>query len=166
MGSFLSDTFFESFSSTENMFISILMIQILHNFTNSWIFIDVGRNCLLGNRKKTAKILMRSFTCRSTFLCGCYPPSWKEVGEGGVSPTKAACTLLTCVAVDIYVSKSMLRIRIWSGFYWVNVTASDAREGYNFLRKRKNSSFMIGCSLCLLSGCLELPRKVIRIKKF
>ncbi len=68
-GQFLSDTFFKSFSSTVNMFISIFMIQILHNITNSWIFNDIGRNCLLGNRKKIAKFLflMRTFTCRSTF---------------------------------------------------------------------------------------------------
>ena len=68
MGSFLSDTFFKFFLSTVNMFISIFMIQILHNITNSWIFIDSGRNCLLGNKKKIAKLLMRTFTCRSTFL--------------------------------------------------------------------------------------------------
>jgi hypothetical protein len=29
---------------------------------------DIGRNCLLGHRKKIAKFLMRIFTCRSTFL--------------------------------------------------------------------------------------------------
>jgi hypothetical protein len=29
-----------------------------------------GRNCLLGNGKKIAKFLMRTFTCRSTFLYG------------------------------------------------------------------------------------------------
>jgi hypothetical protein len=29
---------------------------------------DIGRNCLLGNRKKIAKFLMKTFTCRSTFL--------------------------------------------------------------------------------------------------
>jgi hypothetical protein len=29
---------------------------------------DIGRNCLQGNRKKIAKFLMRTFTCRSTFL--------------------------------------------------------------------------------------------------
>jgi hypothetical protein len=29
---------------------------------------DIGRNSLLGNRKKLAKFLMRTFTCRSTFL--------------------------------------------------------------------------------------------------
>jgi hypothetical protein len=29
---------------------------------------DIGRNFLLGNRKQTAKFLMRTFTCRSTFL--------------------------------------------------------------------------------------------------
>ncbi len=31
---------------------------------------DIGRNSLLGNRKKIAKFLMRTFTCRSTFLYG------------------------------------------------------------------------------------------------
>ncbi len=29
---------------------------------------DIGSNSLLGNRKKIAKCLMRTFTCRSTFL--------------------------------------------------------------------------------------------------
>ena len=28
----------------------------------------MGRNCLLGYRKKIAKFLMRTFTCLSTFL--------------------------------------------------------------------------------------------------
>jgi hypothetical protein len=32
---------------------------------------DVGRNSLLGNRKKIAKFLMSTFTCRSTFLYDC-----------------------------------------------------------------------------------------------
>ncbi len=63
MGSFLSDTFFKSFSSTVNMFISIL-IQILQQLN----FFVISA---LGNRKKTAKFLMRTFTCRSTFLYGC-----------------------------------------------------------------------------------------------
>jgi hypothetical protein len=31
---------------------------------------DIGRNSLLGNRKKIAKFLMRTSTCRSTFLYG------------------------------------------------------------------------------------------------
>ncbi len=31
---------------------------------------DISRNSLLGNRKKIAKFLMRTFTCRSTFLYG------------------------------------------------------------------------------------------------
>ncbi len=30
----------------------------------------MGRNCLLGHRKKIAKFLMRTFTCLSTFLYG------------------------------------------------------------------------------------------------
>jgi hypothetical protein len=32
--------------------------------------LNIGRNCLLGLRKKIAKFLMRTFTCRSTFLYG------------------------------------------------------------------------------------------------
>jgi hypothetical protein len=31
---------------------------------------DIGRNSLLGNSKKIAKFLRRTFTCRSTFLYG------------------------------------------------------------------------------------------------
>jgi hypothetical protein len=31
---------------------------------------DICRNFLLGSRKKIAKCLMRTFTCRSTFLYG------------------------------------------------------------------------------------------------
>ncbi len=42
--------------------------NIAKNITNSWNFSDIGRNCLLGHRKKIAKFLMRSFTYRSTFL--------------------------------------------------------------------------------------------------
>ncbi len=45
---------------------------------SSEILNDIGRNSLLGNRKKIAKFLMRTFTCRSTFLYGCHtdPPSY------------------------------------------------------------------------------------------
>ncbi len=35
---------------------------------SSKILNDIGRKSLLGNRKKIAKFLMRTFTCRSTFL--------------------------------------------------------------------------------------------------
>ncbi len=35
---------------------------------HSWILVGIGRNTLVGNRKKIAKFLMRTFTCRSTFL--------------------------------------------------------------------------------------------------
>jgi hypothetical protein len=69
MGSFLSDTFFKSISRSVNMFISVFMIQILYNIRpTAEFFSDIGRNCLLRNRKKIAKFLMRTFTCRSTFL--------------------------------------------------------------------------------------------------
>jgi hypothetical protein len=36
---------------------------------------DIGRNCLLGHRKKIAKLLMRTFTCRSNFLYGVVDPN-------------------------------------------------------------------------------------------
>ncbi len=39
-------------------------------YSNSWIWDDIGRSCLLGHRKKITKFLMRTFTCRSTFLYG------------------------------------------------------------------------------------------------
>ncbi len=35
---------------------------------------DIGGNFLLGHRKKIAKFLMRTFTCRSTFLYGADSP--------------------------------------------------------------------------------------------
>ncbi len=38
--------------------------------SNSWILNNIGRNFLLGSRKKIAKCLMMTFTCRSTFLYG------------------------------------------------------------------------------------------------
>ncbi len=37
-------------------------------YLNSWIWNDNDRNCLLGHRKKISKFLVRTFTCRSTFL--------------------------------------------------------------------------------------------------
>jgi hypothetical protein len=39
---------------------------------SSEILNAIGRNSLLGNRKKIAKFLMRTFTCRSTFLYAYY----------------------------------------------------------------------------------------------
>ncbi len=39
--------------------------------SNSWILNYIGRNSLLGNRKKIVKFLMRTFTCSSTFLYEC-----------------------------------------------------------------------------------------------
>jgi hypothetical protein len=38
------------------------------NFPTAEVLNDIGRNFLLGNRKKIAKYLMTTFTCRSTFL--------------------------------------------------------------------------------------------------
>ncbi len=45
-------------------------LTIRSKHASSKILNDIGRNSLLGNRKKIAKFLMRIFTCRSTFLYG------------------------------------------------------------------------------------------------
>jgi hypothetical protein len=44
---------------------------------------DIGRNCLLGNRKKIAKFLMRTFTYRSPFLYVCTLCLSTSRGGGG-----------------------------------------------------------------------------------
>ncbi len=49
----------------------------LPEVSNSWILKDVGRNSLQGNRKKIAKFLMRTFTCRSTFLYDGKTQKWR-----------------------------------------------------------------------------------------
>ncbi len=36
--------------------------------SNSWTLNDIGRNSLLGNRKKMAKFVMGTFICRSTLI--------------------------------------------------------------------------------------------------
>ncbi len=65
MGSFLSDTYFKSFSRTVNMFISIFMIQVLQQL-NFWWYRQ--KLYLLANRKKIVKFLMRTVTCPSIVL--------------------------------------------------------------------------------------------------
>ncbi len=44
----------------------------------SWILND-NRNCLLEHRKKIAKFLIRTFTCRSTFLYGVGEPFFAQM---------------------------------------------------------------------------------------
>jgi hypothetical protein len=51
---------------------------------------DIGRNCLLGNRKKIAKFIMRTFACRSTFLYGPRHRLRKSVNKSNV------CNLFEC----------------------------------------------------------------------
>jgi hypothetical protein len=43
----------------------------------------IARNCLLGNGKKIAKFLMRTFTCRSTFLYGAHGA---QINFGDLTP--------------------------------------------------------------------------------
>ncbi len=65
----------------------------------SEILNDIGRNSLLGYRKKIAKYLMRSFTCRSTFLYGMRTLSWL-VSYRRLSPLFQLS--LTAVTLGIY----------------------------------------------------------------
>jgi hypothetical protein len=52
---------------------------------------EFGRNSLLGNRKKIAKFLMRTFTYRSTFLYACSQHACsQEIDKFGVEGGKAA----------------------------------------------------------------------------
>jgi hypothetical protein len=69
------------------MFISIFLIQILQQL----IFCNISRNCLLEYRKKIAKFLVMTFTCRSTFLnavhCTLYSlVNWLTVKANTYSP--------------------------------------------------------------------------------
>jgi hypothetical protein len=91
MGSFFSDTFFQILLEFCTMFIFIFLSQILHNITNSCVFSDIGRNCLLGNRKKIAKFLMRTFTCRSTFLYGSHLWVYCHYRHRGVDAGHHSC---------------------------------------------------------------------------
>jgi hypothetical protein len=60
----------------------------------------IGRNSLLGNRKKIAKLLMGTFTCRSTFLYDRKAfPAWRigkhSLGGGENVPVWTAdCSIL------------------------------------------------------------------------
>ena len=47
-----------------------LFLLFWGKYSNRWIWNDIGRNFLLGHRKEIAKFLMKTFTCRSTFLYG------------------------------------------------------------------------------------------------
>ncbi len=47
-----------------------LFLLFLGKVSHGWIWNDIGRNCLLGNRKKIAKFLIGTFTWHSTFLYG------------------------------------------------------------------------------------------------
>jgi hypothetical protein len=49
---------------------SLLLLFLGKNIPTAEFENDIGRNCLLGHRKKIAKFLMRTFTCRSAFLYG------------------------------------------------------------------------------------------------
>jgi hypothetical protein len=66
--------------------------------SNSLIWNDFGRNCLLGHRKKIAKFSKRTFTRCSTFLYGTnnftvnLPPSPPPLTSTGV-PQAHICTL-------------------------------------------------------------------------
>jgi len=61
-----------------NQFISTLAAYVFfgENILTAGFGNDIGRNCLLGHRKKIAKFLTRTLTCHSTFLYG--KQSWNK----------------------------------------------------------------------------------------
>ena len=61
-----------SYSVIENERFGLVFVKTLSIISGTaWILNDIGRNSLLRNRKKIAKFLMRTFTCR-------YLPLWEE----------------------------------------------------------------------------------------
>ncbi len=49
-------------------YLYLIIISVRNYYSNSRIWYNIDTNCLLRQRKKIAKFLMRTFTCRSTFL--------------------------------------------------------------------------------------------------
>jgi hypothetical protein len=91
---------------------------------------DIGRNSLMGNRKKIAKFLMRTFTCRSTFLYEC-PPSfdafvplnlseflkWSALGLGLVdllSSSQPSSQVCKSIVLTIIYSMHIRTVKKWS----------------------------------------------------
>jgi hypothetical protein len=83
------------------LLLSLFLLFLVTSFQHL-NFEYIGRNSLLGNRKKIAKFLLRTFTCRSTFFYkGSYRPSSQLScmrGERGgihfivMEAWKASCT--------------------------------------------------------------------------
>ncbi len=78
----------------------------------------IGRNFLLGNRKKIAKFLMRTFTCRSTFLYGrryvtvSHP---LKCHQTGVLPNGIVCEPAWCSPAGEFHALRGIKIPIGSG---------------------------------------------------
>ncbi len=53
------------------LLLSLFLLFLGKSFQQLRILNGIGRNFLLGNRKKIAKCLTRAFNCRSTFLYAC-----------------------------------------------------------------------------------------------
>jgi hypothetical protein len=66
---------------------------------------DIGRNYLLGQRKKIAKFLMRTFTCSSTVLYDWGKSLPVEVGQEGaaqdLATEKYETILVQCCMYDV-----------------------------------------------------------------
>ncbi len=67
--------------------------------TNGRILNDIGRISLLGNRKKIAKFLRRTFACRSTFLYATECPARKNL-EHSFQFVHPICTGMLLAACD------------------------------------------------------------------
>ncbi len=60
---------------------------------------------MLGNRKKIAKFLMRTFTCRSTFLYGFIPPYGAQVVTSVVDVPEEVCDLNLLTFIPPYIAQ-------------------------------------------------------------
>ncbi len=98
---------------------------------------DIGRNFVLGNRKKIAKFLMRTFTCRSTFLYG-------EGAKGGAFLWLTYCAVPGCWFYDVQIIVT-LQIILWP-LKWAFVKTEAPWLGLE-IKKRLKYSLCHGQSL-------------------
>ncbi len=93
-------------SSTLSCFCIFLLFK--GKYSISWIWNGIGKNCLLGHKKKIAEFLMRTCTCRSTFLFGfCPSERGPRMSErfclSGTTVTKYVTSILILINTQKYV---------------------------------------------------------------
>ncbi len=102
-----------------------------YSYNRIWNY--VSRNCLLGHRKKIAKFLTRTFTCRSTFL---YGPSYRRMcivqkGEGGSLLLSDNCSV-TFRMIKEHLLKLLMPCRGSRGFLLTFTFFADLKLAISF----------------------------------